>query len=468
VKTALRRSLATPLRGCAGFARAAVEHPPIERSRSSYAVSANRRLVLGGAAAALTAAALLLGGVLTDGSSREAAAVPLASGIAETDAALLPRLQEQVRESPRDARGLALLGLAYQQRARDTGDPTYYTKSAGVLTRALRYAPNNLLATTGLGALALSRHRFHEALVLGRRAVALSRTTARGYGVLGDAELELGRYPQAFATFDRMVGLKPSLSSYARVSYARELIGDVRGAASAMRLAIDAAVGQPEALAWSHTQLGKLFWSQGRLAAAEHEYRSALEVWRGYVYALDGLAQVEAARGLLQNAIALELRAVDRIPLPQFVASLGDLYRVTGDNAAARRQYALIGAIRRLLRANGVKTDLETAQFDVDHAIRLPHALELARAARVDRPSIDGDDVLAWALTRNGRCAQAMSYAERALRLGTRDATKLFHRGMVERCLGHPEDARRWFQRALALNPQFSILWAPLARRYAS
>src|SRR5439155_22506064 len=36
--------------------------------------------------------------------------------------------------------------------------------------------------------------------------------------------------------------------SYARVSYARELLGDVGGAAHAMRLAIDAAAGQPEAL----------------------------------------------------------------------------------------------------------------------------------------------------------------------------------------------------------------------------
>jgi Flp pilus assembly protein TadD len=121
-----------------------------------------------------------------------------------------------------------------------------------------------------------------------------------------------------------------------------------------------------------------------------------------------------------------------------------------------------------LLRANGVKTDLETAQFDVDHAIRLPQSLQLARAARADRPSIDGDDVLAWALTRNGRCAKALPYAERALRLGTRDATKFFHRGMVERCLGHREDARRWFRSALALNSHFSILWAPVARRYAS
>jgi tetratricopeptide (TPR) repeat protein len=427
-----------------------------------------KRLLLGGAAAALTAVALLLGGVLTGSGSKEAAAVPLASGLAETDTALLPRLQAQVRDHPRDPRGLGLLGLAYQQRARETGDPTYYTKSAGVLTRALHYAPNDLLATSGLGALALSRHRFREALVLGRRAVQLSPSTARGYGVLGDALLELGRYRQAFATFDRMVALKPSLSSYARVSYARELIGDIRGAAAAMRLAIDAAVGQPEALAWSHTQLGKLFWSQGRLVGAAREYRNALAVRRGYVYALDGLAQVEAARGHARRAIALESRAVEGIPLPQFVASLGDLYRVTGDDAVARRQYALIAAIRRLLRANGVRTDLETSLFDVDHAIRLPEALRLAQAARADRPSIDGDDALAWALTRNRRCEEALPYSERALRLGTQDATKLFHRGMVERCLGHREESKRWFRRALALNPHFSVFWAPAARRYAA
>ena len=427
-----------------------------------------RRLLVAGAAAVLTAAALLLGGVLDRSSSRGAAAGPLASALAETDAALLPRLQEQVRENPRDARGLGLLGLAYEQRARETGDPTYYTKADGVLRRALHYAPNDLLSTTGLGALALSRHRFRDALVLGRRAVALSPTTARGYGVLGDALLELGHYRQAFAMFDRMVSIKPSLSSYARISYARELIGDVRGAAAAMRLAIDAAVGQPEALAWSHTQLGKLFWSQGRIVSAAREYRTALAVRHGYVYALDGLAQVEAALGHVRAAVTVEHRAVDGIPLPQFVASLGDLDRLSGNDAAARRQYALIGAIRRLLHANGVKTDLETALFDVDHAIQLPQALLLARAARADRPSIDGDDVLAWALARNGRCTEALPYSERALRLGTRDATKLFHRGMVERCLGHPEAAKKWFRRALTLNPHFSLLWAPVAKRYAA
>ncbi len=429
---------------------------------------AAKRLILGGLAAGLTAAALLLGGVLTDGSAQEAGIVRVASGIGESGAALLPQLQQQVRVNPTDVGALGLLGLAYQQRARETGDPSYYPKSEGVLRLALRYAPDDLVATGGLGTLALSRHRFREALALGRRAVALSPSTARGYGVVGDALLELGRYREAFAAFDRMASLKPSLSSYARVSYARELLGDVHGAAQAMRLAIDAAVGQPEALAWSHTQLGKLLWSQGRVAAADREYRSALAVRPGYVHAFDGLAQVEAARGRLRLAVAYERRAVATIPLPQFVAALGDLEQLAGNKTAARRQYALIGAIQKVLRANGVRTDLEAALFDVDHSVRLPKALALARAANHERPSIDGDDVLAWALARSGQCADALHYSQRALRLGTLDATKFFHRGMVERCFGHEADAKTWFRRALSLNPHFSLLWGPVARRYAT
>src|SRR5262249_21912111 len=133
---------------------------------------------------------------------------------------------------------------------------------------------------------------------------------------------------------------------------------------------------------------------------------------------------------------------------------------------AARLQYATEDGIRRLLRANGVRTDLETALFDVDHGIHLRATLELARTAQHARPSVDGDDVLAWALARNGRCTEALRYSKLALRLGTRDAAKFFHRAAIERCLGR--DPRPWARRAVTLNPQFSVLWATTLRRLAS
>lgn len=427
------------------------------------------RIAIGGLVAAAIAGAVLLGGVLA-GSRETASARSISPNLfgdfsAGKTTSLVLQLQSKLRARPDDAKTNALLGLAYQQRARETGDPSYYAKSDGVLRRALRTEPTNLLATSALGSLELSRHRFREALVLGRRAVALSPSTARSYGVVGDALVELGRYDEAFAAFDHMAALRPSLSAYARISYARELLGDFAGAAQAMRLALDAAVAQPEALAWTHVQLGKLFWNIGRIRAAAREYRAALAVFPGYVYAYDQLAQTEAARGNFQRAIEFERRAVETIPLPQFVTVLGDLYAVTGDSQKSRNQYATIDVIRRLLTANGVKTDLETALFYVDHGVRLPRALSLARSAYRDRPSLDGNDVLAWALMRTGNCEEALGYSRRALRLGTRDASKFFHRAMIERCLGRSTAARIWFRRALELNPRFSLLWAPVARR---
>ena len=285
--------------------------------------------------------------------------------------------------------------------------------------------------------------------------------------MIGDAEIELGRYRQAFKDFDTMNRLRPSLSSYARVSYGRELTGDTAGAIAAMKLAIDAATATVEPTAWTHVQLGKLYFNHGRIATAEREFRFANAVYPRYAYGLDALASAQAAGGKLRAAIASERAAVELNPLPQYVAALGDLYAVSGRSAAARRQYALIGAIEKLLRANGVRTDLEIALFDVNHGIRLRHALELAKIAHRERPSIDGDDVLAWALARNGQCRAALPHSQHALRLGTQDAAKFFHRGMIERCLGHGAAARTWFRRALALNPHFSLLWAPVAQRYA-
>ena len=381
-----------------------------------------RRLLVGGAAAVLTAAALLLGGVFSTG---KGAASPLTV-------------------SQLDRRG-----NAFAQRGRETGDVSYYTRANAAYRRALAAAPKDLPATIGLGALALSRHDFRLGLKLGRRAVALSPSTAAGYGVVGDALVELGRYRTAFATFDRMVSLKPSVSSYARVSYARELLGDIPGASRAMELAVESAVGEPEALAWSHTQLGKLYWTHGRIAAAAHEYRLALEVRPAYPSALNALALVEAARGRRTQAIALARRASEILPLPQYVANLGDLLH----GAAARRQYALVGAIARLERSHGVNVDLEIALFDVDHRVDLQRTVALARLAHSERPSIDGDDVLAWALARVGRCGEAQRYSRRALRLGTLDAPKFFHRGVIERCLGHRAAARHWFARAHDTNP---------------
>jgi len=427
-----------------------------------------RRVILIGAVVAALGGVGLFGDALASrsaGSSSPVAAPDAQRSLtglapARDTAATVARLQAAVQADRTDAKSLTLLGLAYGQRWRETGDASFVSLESRALLRARKLTPSDPLTIEALGSLALTQHRFRRARRLGQEAVRLAPYTASSYGVVGDAEIELGRYRQAFRAFQRMVDLKPSLSSYARVSYARELSGDLGGAITAMRLALDAAAGDREGYAWTAVQLGKLEWLRGNGPAASGLYRRALAVFPGYVYALDALAPVEAARGHLRAAIELERRAADVIPLPQFVAQLGDLYERTGRARQARAQFATVQAIERLLVANGFRTDLEAAQFRADHGIEPRHTVALARAARADRPSILGDDTLAWALARAGRCGEALVWSRRALRLGTRDWLLFFHRGYVERCLGHAEAARAWFDRASELNPRYSVRWS--------
>jgi tetratricopeptide (TPR) repeat protein len=373
-------------------------------------------------------------------------------------------LEEQVRARPADSGLLVQLGFAYQLRWRETADASFLPRSETALLRALPVRPGEANAILGLGSLALIRHEFEDALVHGRRAQRLLPGSARPFGVIGDALVERGRYGEAFAAFERMIALRPSLASYARVAYARELTGDPQGALAAMRLALSAAAGQPEPSAWSLVELAKLEFARGRIEAAGRDARAALQILPGYPTARAELARVAAAQGRIGRAIAEARRAADAVPTSQAVALLSDLLDRAGRHAEAQRQRATIAVIARLLRANGVQVDLESAVYRADHRIRPRETVVLARRARAARPSIYGDDALAWALARAGVCDEALPLAARTLRLGTKDPLLYFHRGYAEGCAGNRQEMRQWYRRALALNPDFSVRWAPVAR----
>jgi tetratricopeptide (TPR) repeat protein len=373
-------------------------------------------------------------------------------------------LERLVARNPSAGASLIELGLDYQQRARETADPTDYGRAEAALRRGLRFGGDRYLAMTGLAAVAASRHRFGEAVDLARRAIRIDPDAEAAYGILGDGLVELGRYDEGFAAFDHMAARGSDLPALTRVSYARELLGRRQQAIVAMRMAVETA-STAENAAWTLVQLGNLEFDRNRLRAAGAAYRQALAVFPGYSHAEAALARIDAARGRLAAAVRRYRDVVARIPLPQYAIALGDTLRAADRGAEARETYRLVGAIERLFRANGVRTELETALFDLDHGRRLGDALARARKAHAQAPSIHAEDVLAWALLKNGRCEDARAHSVRALRLGTRDALKLFHRGMIERCLGRRRAARPFFARALAVNRHFSLLYASVARK---
>jgi hypothetical protein len=108
-----------------------------------------------------------------------------------------------------------------------------------------------------------------------------------------------------------------------------------------------------------------------------------------------------------------------------------------------------------LFAAKGGDNRLETAEFDLDHDRNLRSALARARRGRAARPSVEGDHVLAWALYKNGLCAEAQRVSLRSLRLGTLDIDGLYHHSLIEECLGNDGAAATYLRRIERLDPAY-------------
>jgi tetratricopeptide (TPR) repeat protein len=119
-----------------------------------------------------------------------------------------------------------------------------------------------------------------------------------------------------------------------------------------------------------------------------------------------------------------------------------------------------MGAIGQLFDANGVRNDLTLTLFALDHGQATPDALERARIAYEDRPSLAAADVYAWALYRAGDFAAARQHAEEALRLGTKEPLYLFHAGMIANAQGDTAAAISYLASARKLNGHFSVAFA--------
>jgi tetratricopeptide (TPR) repeat protein len=377
-------------------------------------------------------------------------------------------LQETLRNGAADlAAPSTELGLAYLQKARETGDPAYYPKAETLLQQALQAAPNDVDALTGLGTLALARHQFAEARDWGEQAMRINPYHAVALGVIADAEIELGRYDEAVATIQTMVDLRPDLGSYARVSYIRELMGDREGAVVAMQQAVAAGSGYAENVAWAHVQLGNLLFDRGALEEANQAYSAALAANPNYATAIAGQGRVAAAVGDLNRAATLYTKAVQIMPLPEILVAYGDVLTAAGKPQQGQDQFALVEAIQQIYAANGVDTDLELALFTADHGdpALLPQAVFEARAGVEARPSVVAWDILAWTLYRSGNFDGAAEASASALRLGTNSALMHFHAGMIAAAQGNDEAAMTHLETALDINPHFSIRYAPEARQ---
>jgi tetratricopeptide (TPR) repeat protein len=334
-------------------------------------------------------------------------------------------MEKRLAERPQDHAAAVLLADALLRQARATGEGRFSGRAASLLTAVLKDVPGHYDALRLLSAAYLSQHQFQDALETARRARDFRPHDAWNYGAIGDALVELGEYEEAFASFDKMMSLRPGASAYARVAYARELQGNLPGALEAMQLAHEAtSAHDPEAQAWYGAHAGELYLRMGKLDDAEREYRRAAFAFPNHPFATIGQAKVAAARGHRRQALSIYLDQMNRTPTLELAGRIGDLYALEGDMVEAEHYYQLGEDVSGPIMA---QTEASLALFLAERNRKLGRAVEVAEAVAATRRDIFTEDALAWAYFKTGRIAEALSASKRALRTGTRDEQILRH-----------------------------------------
>nr|AXL05643.1 hypothetical protein [uncultured bacterium] len=387
----------------------------------------------------------------------------LAGGGVSTLDRWISAAQAKLARRQQDPRTWAELGTAYVEKARITANPAYYAKADGALRTSLAQQPDgNGPALTGMGALANARHDFAAARSFGEQAMAVLPDTAAVYGVLTDAYTQLGDTEAATTALQRMLDLRPGVSSFTRAAYEFELHGRVDDARYALDRALADAV-DPADIAFCRYRLGELAFDNGDVDTAARHYAAGLRVLPQDPPLLQGTAKVAAARGQTDKALAGYRDLVSRLPNTQYLQEYAVLLTSAGQPELAARQYTLIERQRQLEAAAGASDDLAAALVAADRG-DAGRALRLAEAEWSRRQPVFVADAVAWALHLNGRDTEALAFADQAARTGTVNATFSYHRGMILAGLGRNADAATELTEALRTNPNFSPVEARTAR----
>ena len=373
-------------------------------------------------------------------------------------------LIQKVKADPSDVKSLNALTALYLQEARTSGNFAYYDKAAlNCVDKVLKIDDKNFEALTFKATIFLSQHHFADGLALAKQIVELYPYSAYVYGILVDANVELGNYKDAIEAADKMISIRPDIRSYSRISYLREIHGDLVGAIDAMKLAVDA--GQPgvEGTEWARVQLGKLYEQTGELKYAEMNYTISLQNRPNYPYAIAGLARLAVAAKDFKKGIELYSKADSSSNDYSFKEALVDVYKEDGEISKANSIANDI--IDEMVKATELSGKDQTAGHYADREMAYAYlavnktdkALEHALLEYNRRPdNIDANETVAWAYYKKADYTKAQEYIKIALKTNCKNPTILCRAGLIFFKADDKINAKNHLQEGLKNHPNIS------------
>ncbi|MVM28867.1 tetratricopeptide repeat protein [Spirosoma sp. HMF4905] len=367
-------------------------------------------------------------------------------------------LNGKIRKEPNDIKPRLQMAVIYLAEARITGEhPYYYPAILKILDGVLTMDPKNFEATTFKASVKMSQHQFAEARELAEKARQINPSNAYVYGVLVDANVELGNYEEAVAMSDKMQALKPSLESYSRASYLREIYGNYPSSIAAMKLAVQAGLPGSEPQCWSKNILGHLYETTGQLDNAEQQYDGILVMRPSYAFAMAGQARIQKARKEYDKALVTLEKAAKIMPEFSFHEQMAEIYALQGNQEKARKKFAEVARMLDEDARSGHAVDLELCKL-YTKAGQLDSAKIYGLIEYKKRPkNIDVNHALAWVYFNQHDLKNAQQHMQIALRTGSKDPELLQEAGAIELALGNAGQRDKLVAIARKTNPKFTL-----------
>jgi tetratricopeptide (TPR) repeat protein len=327
-----------------------------------------------------------------------------------------------IARDAKHAQGHVDLALALTQRARETADPVYYQQAEAAVQAALAISPDNFEALKVRTWALLGQHQFAAAHALATTLNTRVPDDLMVYGMLTDANIELGRYDDAETSAQWMLDLRPgNIPALTRAAYLRELFGDIEGAIELMRSAVNRMPFQEtEDRAWVMTQIGHLELVRRQPTAAESALEEALALFPDYHYALGTLAEVRTAQKRHREAAMLQRQRYEVAPHPENLYELAEAQARAGMMADAAKSYRQFEAGARAEMKGDDNANRELIAYWAGAGKKPAEALKLAEQEIARRGDVYTREAYAWALFKSGRRADARREIAKALAVGVR------------------------------------------------
>jgi tetratricopeptide (TPR) repeat protein len=349
--------------------------------------------------------------------------------------------RQQVASDSKAPEGYNNLALALLQRALETGSSDYDRQAAEAVAAGLRLAPKDF-----------QLRKAHVALLLAERDFARARdeagelkqqtpddATVRGY--LARAYIGLGNYDDAVESTQWMLNLQPfNVPGLLIAADIRQHDGDLTGASEALdRAYAETSPDETGELASIANHIAAIDIDTGKLDAAGQMLQRADELFPGYPETIKNRARVSAAHSAPKSAVPSVLAA------PATAENQPPMEQAAPTVTVTPVVFSPVPAAWLIPRATGTERVIQTMQNRVQRAPKDPAAYASLGAAFFQRARETGD-------------VEDFQLAEQALNksLALNDAdfsAEPAYSTMAEVCMGEHRfsDAITYAQKALAL-----------------